>query len=233
MSKIDKINYEDQSSYITRLNIRSIDTDKLIEDHIKSVNESFSVGSFPFFYFFELVNKTIDLKQDSEGIDKDKRLLFTEDVPPETINTRTITYFLKSRVPGRFDRGPAGIGGIKAVRPVLKQVVPNPDIPGEEIETYVMIYDNWITFYVYARDSHVAMKDVLWFEDLMYFSLPLFESHGFKVIPEGVGDREVLESHETLKLIRYPMSFFVRHEKLFNVDTQTTKHINIRPGIKI
>jgi len=233
MQRIDEITYDDEKSLTTRLTKEELDTNTLIEKHIETVNKEFSLESYPFSYFFKLIDKAISLKQDSEGIDEDKRLLFTEDIPPETIKTRTVTYFLKSRVPGRLDRGPAGIGGIKAVRPLLKSVGPHPTVPGEELQTYVLPYDSWVTFYVYARESHVAMDTALWFEDLMHFSLPLFGTHGFKVVQEGIGDREVLASHETLKLIRYPMSFFVRHEKLFNVSSQTIKQIGLNAAIKI
>jgi hypothetical protein len=232
MSKLDRLTFDEKPS-ITRLNSIEGTVSDTIKSHTKLVNQDFNAGSFDFSYFFELVDRVLQLQQSSEGIQEDKRLLFVEDNPSETIETRAITYFLKSRVPGRMDRGPAGIGGIKAVKPILKQQTDHPDMPGEVINTYIQPYDNWVTFHVYARSAKVAMETMLWLENTMLVFDQIFRDHGFQVIHEGVGDREVLEHEETLKLIRYPMSFFVRHGKLFNVSTQTLKSISIKPGIKI
>ena len=231
MSKLDDITYDEKPS-LTRLNSIEASKSAIIKDHTNLANRGFGTSGYEFPKFFELVSNALQLVQDSEGIQQDKRLLFVEDNPPETINTRAITYFLKSRVPGRWDRGPAGIGATKAVRPVLKNISPHPDMPGEEIQTYVQPYDNWVTFHVWARSANVAMDTMIWFESVMAQTLPYFADHGFKIVQEGVGDREILQI-ETLKLIRYPMSYFVRHEKLFNVSTQTLKSIAIKPGIEI
>lgn len=182
--------------------------------------------------FFPLVQNAILSRQNEEGVPEDKRLLFLEDDPPEEIDTSAITFELQARVPGKMDQGAAGTGRIKEVVSHYRGEIDHPDHPGEKLVTMGRFYDNWIRFYIQTRTNKEARKILLWFERLMSSFSWYFRYNGFRVIEEGVGDRERVDK-DGLVLTRYPITYFVRSEDVYFVSAQKLKEIIISPNISI
>jgi len=182
--------------------------------------------------FFDLVHNAIISRQDSEGVLKSKRILFLEEDPPSEseIDTEAITFILRSRVPGRFDQGPAGTGRIKEVTGHQRSIIEHPEHPGEKLVTMGRFYDNWITFNVYARTAKVARHRLLWFERLMDAFTWYYRLHGFRVIEEGCGDKESINLGE-LEITKYPISYMVRTDDTFHISTQELKSVVFNIGV--
>ena len=180
--------------------------------------------------FFTLVKEAVETRQDTEGVPADKRLLFLEEDPPETIDTEAITFFLRGRVPGRFDQGPAGIGKIKEVTAHVRAVREHPTHPSEKLVTMGRFYDNWVTFGIFAKTNKVALDRVIWFERVMDSFNWFFRLHGFRVIEKEVGNRERIEL-ETLTLTHYPITYMVRLDDVFHFSTQELKHLVVKANV--
>ena len=187
--------------------------------------------------FFPLVQNAIRAREDEDfrkllprEKEKYRRILALEEGPPEKIDTISITWKLKARVPGRFDQGPAGQGRIKEVVPHIRGIVDHPDHPNEKLISMGKCYGNWIEFNIYARNKKEALKRLLWFENIMTNFYWYFNLYGFKVIEEGVGDRETVTIDE-LEVTKYPVVYFVRSEDVYHVTSQELKNILITTNI--
>ena len=177
--------------------------------------------------FFGMIQTIMVSKQNQEGVPSDKRILVVEDDPPESVNTEAITFYLKTRVPGRVDQGPAGVGRKKEVVPHQRAIIDHPEAPSQKLITMGRYYDNWITFNIYARTNKVARDRLLWFEKTMDIYNWYFRLYGFRVIEEGVGNRERVKIDE-LMVTKYPITYMVRTDDTFHFSTQELKEILIQ-----
>lgn len=188
--------------------------------------------------FFPIFQSVIRTQEDADvknlnRSDKEayRRLLLLEDDPDEVIDTEAITWKLKARSPGRFDQGPAGNGRIQEVVPHLRAKRQHPEHPNETLLTYGKSYGNWIEFAVYARDKKQALKRMLWLESAIDRYQWYFRFKGFRVIEQGVGDRENVTIKD-LKLIKYPLVYYIRTEDIFHVSSQNLKKVFISTNIE-
>jgi len=177
--------------------------------------------------FFEMIQTVISSKQNQEGVPADKQILVVEDDPPESVDTEAITFYLKTRVPGRIDQGPSGAGKVKEVVPHQRSIIDHPEAPGQKLVTVGRFYDNWITFNIYARTNKVARERLLWFEHVMDIYNWYFRLYGFRVVEEGVGSRERAMIDE-LTVTKYPITYMVRTDDTFYFSTQELKDILIK-----
>jgi hypothetical protein len=177
--------------------------------------------------FFPLVKNALISRQKSDGIPDDKQLLFIEEDPPEVLDTEAITFFLKSRISGRFDQGPVGIGNVKESNAHIRSVREHPQHPGEKLITMGRFYDNWIVFNIYAKTNKQARERLLWFEKVMDSFNWYFRIHGYRVIEDGVGSRERSKISEHTTVTKYPITYMVRTDDTYHVSTQELKEIVI------
>jgi hypothetical protein len=191
-------------------------------EQLKTTNESPVGGDIN--DFFSLVKQAISAREDSEGVPADKRMFFVEEDPPRPLETPAITFYLKARVCGRFDQGSAGQGHIKEVVAHQRAIIEHPEHPSEKLVSMGKFYDNWVTFNVYAATNKVAMERLIWFESIMDSFSWYFRLHGFRVIEEGVGNRERVKVDE-LTLTTYPLSYYVRSENVYHFGTQELKQL--------
>jgi hypothetical protein len=174
--------------------------------------------------FFPLVQKALRAREEEDGVPEEKRLLLLEDDPPEEIDTEAITWYLKARVPGRFDQGPAGPGRIKEVVAHVRSIIEHPDHPNEKLLTFGKFYGNWIQFNIYARNSKRAMERLLWFERTMSSFNWYFRLYGYTVIEEGVGDKDKVTIKD-LELVKYPVTYFIRSDDTYHTTSQELKRV--------
>jgi len=196
------------------------------------INEMASQQAMPapsndLLYFFELLQNAIKSKEVSEDIPEDRRLLVVATDPPEKIDTEAITFYLRARTPGQWNRGAAGEARIKEVVPHVRSVVQHPEHQGEKLVTCGKFYDNYVTLNVYAKDDYIALSRVMWLENVMDSFRWYFRVHRIsRVIEQGVGDKEKVEIGG-LTLTKYPMSYFVRTEDTFQFGSQELKHVEL------
>jgi len=177
--------------------------------------------------FLKLVQNAVRSREAVDNVPEDKRLLVLGNDPPESIDTEAITFFLKSRSPGQFNRGRAGEARIKEVIGHIRNIEPHPEHIGEKLVTMGRLYDNRVAFNIYAKDDYTALARVLWFENVMDSFRWYFRVHGIsQVIEEGVGDKENVTIGE-LPLTKYPMSYFIRTEDIYQFGSQELKNVEL------
>ena len=137
--------------------------------------------------FFSLVQNAIRTREEEEGVPKDKRLLVLASDPPEQIDTEAITFYLKSRSPGQWNRGSAGQARIKEVIAHVRDIRHHPEHLGEKLVTMGKVYDNQIGFCIYAKDDKTALRRVLWLESVMESFRWYFRVHGSRQVSENGG----------------------------------------------
>lgn len=170
--------------------------------------------------FFELLQKAIRSKEASEGIPEQKRILALAKDPPEEIDTEAITFYLKSRMPGSISQGPATNAKVREVVSHVRSITDHPEHPGEKLVTMGRISDNIVGVNVYAQDDFIALKRVLWIENLIEGYRWYFRVHRVpQIIQLGVGEKEQITVGGLL-LTKYPMSYFVRTEDITQFGSQ-------------
>ena len=206
--------------------------DRQIQNYILDLKSQQSIGQAAneLNDFFPLVQKIILSRQNWERVPEDKRLLFLEDDPIEALDTEAVTFEIQSRIPGRFDQGPAGRGKIKEVSSHYRGERDHPDHPGEKLVVMGKFYDNWIRFYVYAKTNKEARKRLFWFEGLMASFEWFFRINGFRVVEEEVGRRERVEI-DGVVVTRYPVVYMVRSEDIHFYSAQKLKEVIISPSV--
>jgi hypothetical protein len=232
VSRIDNITViPDIQKTGTTLRLEESRVDYLVTTYLEELNKNRKTpeGS-DLREFFSCVKRAVESRQATEGIPRDKYILFVEDDPPEALDTEAITFYVDSRMPGRFDQGPSGVGKIKEVTPHLRAVREHPENPSEKLITMGRFYDNWINFVVYARNAKTAFDRVLWFERLMDAYGWYFRLNGFRVVEEGIGERLKIKLDE-LTIVSYKMSFMVRTDDTFHFSTQELKHVVLNVNV--
>jgi len=228
-SRIDNITRVTSSEAVDiRVRLNESEIQSLVNRYLESVDtgKRTPVSGAELSDFFELVQNSVVSKQRQEGVLDDKLILVVEDDPPETVDTEAITFYLKTRVPGKFDQGPSGAGRIKEVTPHRRAIIDHPEAPGQKLVTMGRYYDNWVTFNVFARTNKVARERLLWFERMMDIYNWYFRLYGFRVIEEGVGSREKVKIDE-LVVTKYPITYMVRTDDTFHFSTQELRQILI------
>ena len=177
--------------------------------------------------FFEMVQTVIISKQNQEGVPESKRILVLEEDPPETIDTESITYYLRGRDPGSFAQGPAGTKSIQEVTPHYRAIIDHPEAPSQKLVTAGRFYDNYITFNVYARTHKAAMNRLFWFERTMDIYNWYFRLYGFRVIEQYVESRQRVKIDE-LMITKYPITYAVRTDDTFHFSSQELREIIIK-----
>jgi hypothetical protein len=181
--------------------------------------------------FFELLQNAIRSREASQKVPAGKGLLILAQDPPEEIDTEAVTFFLSSRSPGLYGKGPMGAGGVHEVVPHLRSVQDHPEHAGEKLVTMGRSFDNVVRLRVYARDDMTALKRVFWLEDVIDSFRWYFRVHGiFQVLEMGVGEKEQVTIGELL-LTRYPMSYFVKTEDIYQFGSQELKKVELNTAV--
>jgi hypothetical protein len=192
-----------------------------------SKDDRTSTSGYELNEFFVLVKDAIRTRQRSEGVPEDKTLLFVEEDPPEKIDTEAITFYLRSRLPGKADQGPQGPGGVREVRSHIRATREHPQHPSEKLVTMGRFYDNWIVFNVYAKTNKQARERLMWFEKVMDGFNWYFKAHGYLVIEDSVSSKERVKINDNTTVTKYPITYMVRTDDNYFISTQELKEIVI------
>lgn len=181
--------------------------------------------------FFYLVKNVLIVRQNTENIAENKRILFLEDQPPEDLNTEAITFEMKKRLPGLISRGSSQTNGVREITPHVRSVSEDTENPGQRIIETGKYSDHIVYFYTYARSSMVALRRALWLENTLDSFNWFFRYFGFRVNHEETLEKED-EMIGNLRLVRYPVSYFVRCDNLFYVSSQELREIVLKMNLQ-
>ena len=164
--------------------------------------------------FYVLVNEAINDRLDRENVPQDERLIFTEAWPPDAIKTETITYRLLERSPGTVSQGKLMNKEKQNWKPMLRQVLHDPDHPNKKLYIYGQWLDNMIELCCWARTSKVANARALWLEDLMEEYSWFFSYKGVSSVRfEGRGADSYQNINDNALHCR-PLRYFVRTDRI-------------------
>jgi len=179
---------------------------------------------------FELIQNAVQSRQESEKVPGDKRLLVLASDPPEEIDTEAITFSLLSRGPGQFNKGPPNSARVKELAPHYRGAQNHPEHIGEKLITMGRFFDSNIAFNIYARNDMTALKRVFWFENVMDSFRWLFRVHHIEALYQGTGDKAKVKIGN-LELTKYPMTFFVRTEEIYQFGVQELKKFVVKTSV--
>lgn len=184
-------------------------------DRSKSVGQAKTIVEF-----YDLVRLAIEDKERQEGLVEDARICFTEEKSDIEQKLEAITFSLVEREPGRFSEGRPFEGDVRNLRPLLREVVDDPDHPGYKKAVMGYWYDNIVRFTCWARTNREANKRALWFENLMHDYAWFFVIRGVpRVLFWRRGEDLVEDSTQstgstTNKYYGRPLEYYVKTERL-------------------
>lgn len=179
--------------------------------------------------FFNLVGKAIEEQQRIEGVKVP--IIYSEEMPEADDNLKgeVITYSIKSRLPGTFEAIQQSLAmdnrRIRNRRPLLREIIEDPEHPGTKIYTYGLEFDNIVCFNLWAKTNKTANLRAMWFEDLIEKWRWYFEASGIKRVNyEGRAEDKRL-SPDNIKLACRPLMYYVRTEKITVVSEYTLRSL--------
>ena len=184
------------------------------------------------FEVLELIRVAIKDYESRSHVTQDAQIDVIYEKPDRPIEVETISLSVISRVPGMYSQGKPGDMGPKNRRPILREMLDDPDNPGYKRAVLGFFYDNIIRLTCWAKTNKAANDRAIWLENLM-------EENDWFFVWSGV-NRLLYDSWRSSELVdivnnRYygrPIDFFVRTEKLINVSEKTLEQICIKFGVK-
>ena len=180
----------------------------------------------------DLISQAISDYELRTHTSEDAKIDVVYEKPDKTIEVETISLSFHDRSPGAFSQGRPTEGKVKNRRPVLREVIDDPDHPGYKRAILGYWYDNILRVTAWARTNKAANQRALWIENLMEEYTWFFTASGVnRILFEGWRQNETLEISGN-KYYGRPMDYFVRTEKLWNLSQKTLEQIVIRlaPG---
>lgn len=193
--------------------------------------------------FCDLVREAVEHKSQMENVTDDARVILTQEFSDVDQQLEAITFNLERRQPGQFSEGPPFGGDVKNLRPIIREVMQDPDNPGYRKVIMGYWYDNLVRFTCWARTNKQANKRALWFEELMedytWFyrvrgvSRVLFWDRGSDVekLVDAAGPSESGAS-TTNKYYGRPLFYFVRTEKIRTYSEKELEQLLINVSVK-
>lgn len=181
--------------------------------------------------FFPLLAKVMEIQQHQDGITEP--ILLTEEMPDfdDNLTGERITYSLAKRLPGVIEQVSQGLAGmerrIRNRKPLLREVIPDPDNAGLNIYIFGQEFDNFVDFTIWSRTNKVANERAVWFENLMEEWRWYFEVSGIKMVSLEERGTDIRLSPENRKVVGRPFRYFIRTEKITVTREATLREIAI------
>lgn len=196
-----------------------------------------SAGSAKDIYdFCDLVDQAISHRQNVQKIAEDARVILTQETADVDQRLEAITFHLEKRSPGQFSEGSPFSGDVRNFRPIVREVLADPDNPGYRKIYLGYWYDNLVNFTCWARTNKEANKRSLWFEQLMEdyrwsmelqgISRILFWDRGPDV--ERTVDTTSTNQSSTNKYYGRPMLYYVRTERITTVSEKELEQLIVK-----
>ena len=179
----------------------------------------------------ELIEQAIRNYEKRERVIEEKKLNVVYERPERPFDKETVAISFMSRTPGMFGQGRPGENKTKNLRPILREVVEDPDNPGYKRAVLGYYYDNVIRLTAWARTNKEANDRAVWLENIMEEYTWWFSYSGVnRLIYEGWRSPVMLDISNTVYYGR-PIDFYVRTEKLSSLSQKSLEEILIYVGI--
>lgn len=176
----------------------------------------------------ELSRQAIDDYELRTHITESAKIDVTYAKPDVDHKVEVISVELVRRQPGMYGQGRPFENEVKNLRPILRENVIDPEHPGYRKAVFGYFYDNMLRFTCWARTNKQANERALWFETVMEEYAWFFVYSGAnRVIYQGQQD-DVVHEVAGNKYYGRPIDYFVRTEKLRQVNEKTFEEICIR-----
>lgn len=188
--------------------------------------------------FFPLVQTAVNDYQDRRGIVAKDRVHFVQDTPPTDAKTETITFKVKSRMPGansgRMPEILSGNGVVREWRPRIRYWYENPERPLKRTVVFGQHYDNVVEFTCWALTNKAVDERALWFEDLMQTYFWYFKYNGVSevIFLQRLEDKSwenIATQGNQLK--SRSIQYYVRTDKTFEISESELRDILINIAV--
>jgi hypothetical protein len=188
--------------------------------------------------FYDLVRLAIDDRELQEGKIDDAKICYTEEYSDIEQNLESIVFSLSVREPGRFSEGAPFQGEVRNLRPIIREVVPDPEHPGYRRAVFGYWYDNVVRFTCWARTNREANKRALWFENLMHDYAWFFAIRGVPRVIFWRRTEDILEKttqstgSDTNKYYGRPLEYYVKTERIREFREKELENLLINVNVK-
>lgn len=164
---------------------------------------------------------------------KDAKLdVVFEDLDRDT-ELETLSLQIVDRQPGMFGQGSPNENKIKARRPILRELVDDPDNPGYKRAVLGFFYDNTLRMTCWARTNKQANTRALWLEGLMEEYTWFFIYSGVnRILYNGWRPPKMTQINNN-KYYGRTIDYFVRTENIINISQKTLEEICIKVATSI
>lgn len=172
--------------------------------------------------FYSLVEQAMRVYQLAEGRAEDRLIIYTEEYPLVQYERETVTVRLVDRAPAVMGKT-APQGKPRELKPTVREVYDDPDLPRYQIWELGWMRDNIIEFTMWSQTNKEANKMALWFEDFMNANMWFFRSRGVNQLYFNGrdGDFVILDK----RLVGRPLTYFVRTERITQLREKVLEEI--------
>lgn len=183
--------------------------------------------------FYTLVNRAIKDKQIDDDTVANKKIIFTEEMPPSEMTTEVITYSLQRREPATFG-GKAHQGNHRELKPHIRSIEDDPNNVGFKVVTLGQQFENEIIFTCWAKTNKQVNKRALWFEDFMKEYAWYFKYNGLMecFFQRRLADYTLDLQGDNNTLHARPLVYYVRTERLTHLSEPTIRRIIVQYDTK-
>jgi len=165
---------------------------------------------------------------------QEAKVRITYEKPDVDQDLETVSICLAQREPGMFAQGrPMSGGKVRNRRPLLREVLDDPDNPGYKRAVFGFFYDNVLRLTCWARTAKAANTRALWLEDVMEEYTWFFVFSGVNRLLYDGRRSEVVHEVKGNTFYGRPIEYFVRTEKLRNVSQKVLEQICVRMSQRI
>ncbi len=172
--------------------------------------------------FYSLVEQAMRVYQLAEGRAEDRLIIYTEEYPLVQYERETVTVRLVDRAPAVMGKT-APQGKPRELKPTVREVYDDPDLPRYQIWELGWMRDNVIEFTMWSQTNKEANKMALWFEDFMNANMWFFRSRGVNQLYFNGRDEDfaILDK----RLVGRPLTYFVRTERITQLREKVLEEI--------
>ena len=180
---------------------------------------------------YELIKQAVEDHDRRTNVNADAQVLFTYENPVHEGQLEAISVSLVSRQPGVYGRVSLKTRDQNSkprnCRPILRELIDDPDAPGYKRAILGYFYDNTIRLTCWARTNKTANARMIWLESIMEEYSWYFVFSGVnRILYDGVGeDKEKVINNNPV--YGRSIEYFVRTEKIRAVSQKKLEEICI------
>jgi hypothetical protein len=181
----------------------------------------------------DLIEEAFNHYYERAHTSKDARVNFLYEEPDTPAKLEAVSLKLVRREPGMYSEGRPFQGNrTMAYKPILREVVDDPDHTGYKRAILGMKFDNQLRLTAWAQTNKAANQRALWIENVMHEYMWFFEYSGVERLLYLGRDTEVTHDIQDNRFYGRPIDYFVRTEHLWTVSQKTLEEICIRVGTR-